>query len=111
MDLDKNYYKIGEVAEIVGVTESTLRFWETVFPQCKPARTATNRRLYTPQQIDTLQAIYYLLRVKGMRIEAAQQQMQRNPEVVSRQQKIVEGLTSVRDELKMLLDSLEKRRP
>lgn len=110
MGLEKNFYKIKEVAELIGVSESTLRYWETEFPQCKPTRTPTNRRLYTPEQIETLQAIHYLLKVKGMRIESARMQMAANPQVVSRQQKIVEGLTYVRNELQMLLSSLEKRR-
>ncbi len=110
MEIDKKYYKIGEVAEMLGVAESTLRFWEKEFPECRPARTATNRRQYTPAQIETLKALYYLLKIKGLKIEAARQQMRRNPETVTRQQQIMEGLTQVRDELKLLLASLEKRR-
>ena len=31
----KVYYTIKDVAEIVGVTEPTLRFWETEFPHIK----------------------------------------------------------------------------
>ena len=31
----KMYYSIKEVAEKLGVTETTLRYWETVFPQVK----------------------------------------------------------------------------
>ncbi|MDE7119047.1 MAG: MerR family transcriptional regulator, partial [Muribaculaceae bacterium] len=31
--LDKKYYRIAEVAELVGVPQSTLRFWEKEFPQ------------------------------------------------------------------------------
>ena len=27
-DLDKQYYKIKEVAEMLGLPQSTLRFWE-----------------------------------------------------------------------------------
>ena len=38
---DKNvklYYSIKEVAEDVGVNESTLRYWEKEFPFLKPRR-------------------------------------------------------------------------
>ena len=36
---DKNlklYYSVGEVAEMLGVSESLLRFWEKEFPQITP---------------------------------------------------------------------------
>ena len=36
---DKNlklYYSIKEVAAMIGVNESTLRYWETELPQLKP---------------------------------------------------------------------------
>ena len=32
----KMYYSIKEVAKELGVTETTLRYWENVFPQVKP---------------------------------------------------------------------------
>ena len=39
LNLNKNlkmYYSIKEVAEMFGVNESTLRYWETEFPYLKP---------------------------------------------------------------------------
>lgn len=41
LNTDKNlklYYSIGEVAEMFGVNESLLRFWEREFPQLNPKR-------------------------------------------------------------------------
>ena len=43
MALNKNkdhklYYSIGEVAAELGVNESTLRYWETVFKQIAPKK-------------------------------------------------------------------------
>ena len=35
-EFDKKYYKIREVAEILGIPVSTLRFWETRFTVIKP---------------------------------------------------------------------------
>ncbi len=109
-DIDKKYFRIREVAEMLDVPLSTLRFWEKEFPEVQPERTATNRRLYTPHQIERLRALHYLLKVKGLKIEAARAQLHRNPETITRQQQIMEGLVQVRNELKNLLASLEKRR-
>ena len=40
LNLDKNlkrYYSIREVADMFGLNESTLRYWEQEFPYLKPA--------------------------------------------------------------------------
>ena len=43
-ELSKQYYKIKEVAEILDVPQSTLRFWEKEFPMIKPIRSSHNIR-------------------------------------------------------------------
>lgn len=43
-DLDKKFYKIGEVAEILEIPQSTLRFWEKKFTLIKPRRNAGDRK-------------------------------------------------------------------
>ena len=52
---DKNvklYYSIKEVAEEVGVNESTLRYWEKEFPFLKPKVTSNKVRQYTEKDIE-----------------------------------------------------------
>ena len=44
---DKKYYKISEVAEIIKLPASTLRFWESQFTIIKPRRNARGTRFYT----------------------------------------------------------------
>lgn len=108
--LDKKYYKIKDVAEIVGVPQSTLRFWESEFPELCPMRTGNNTRYYTPEDIEVVRIIHFLVKVKGLKIEAAKSELASNRTNVSKRLKIIEKLTSVRDELEMLLKSLQKRR-
>lgn len=109
-DLTKKYYKIKEVAEILDVTQATLRFWESEFPELKPIRSPNNIRYYTLDDIETLRTIYYLLKIRGLKIEAAKDQMRLNRTNITRKMEIVDRLTDVRDELEMILKSLEKRR-
>lgn len=71
--LDKKYYKIREVSEIIGVPPSTLRFWEKQFPSISPKRNSGRTRYYTPGDIERIQMIHYLLKDKGLKIEAAQE--------------------------------------
>ena len=74
-DLDKKFYKISDVAEILGVPASTLRFWEKQFTIIKPRRNAKNIRFYTPQDIETIRKVYYLVKEKGLKLEQATLEM------------------------------------
>ena len=107
--LDKKYYKIAEVAEMIGVPASTLRFWEKEFPQVKPVRNAGGSRFYTPANVETLRMIYFLVREKGLRIEAARQALAANRSGVLRHADAVRRLREVRSRLTGLLDALTRR--
>jgi DNA-binding transcriptional MerR regulator len=43
---DKLFFRIGEVATLCSLPAYVLRFWETEFPQLKPAKSNTGQRLY-----------------------------------------------------------------
>ena len=45
----KLYYSIGEVAEMLGVSETLLRYWEKEFPTITPKKTGRNIRQYSQQ--------------------------------------------------------------
>lgn len=109
-ELDKKYYKIKDVSELLGVTASTLRYWEQEFPECRPRRSATNIRYYKASDIETLKIIHYLLKVKGLKIEAAKEQLRANRTNVSNRVKIIDTLTETRNQLKDMLGALTKRK-
>lgn len=109
-DLDKKFYKISDVAEILGVPASTLRFWEKQFTIIKPRRNAKNIRYYTPQDIETIRKVYYLVKEKGLKLDAAQNQIIRNRANVDRRFEVVERLKSIRNELSELLSAMEELR-
>lgn len=98
-----------EAAEIIGVPQSTLRYWEKEFPDLKPRRSASNQRTYSPSDLEMLQIIHYLLHIKGMKIEAAKEQMRVNKKNLSRKVKVVDKLKAVRDDLEVLLHALNLR--
>lgn len=67
---EKQYYTIGEVATLMGLRASNIRFWTIEFK----LKVRTNRkgdRLYTPAQIQTLRAIHHLLKEKGFTLSGA----------------------------------------
>ncbi|MGI6242136.1 MAG: MerR family transcriptional regulator [Prevotella sp.] len=115
MTLNKNhktklYYSIKEVAQIIGVNESTLRYWETEFPDLKPKTVASTKvRQYTEKDIEDIKVIYNLIKVRGFKIAAARKYMHTNRESADKSSEVLETLISVRDQLndmKKRLDSL-----
>lgn len=107
--MDKKYYRIRDVAELLNVVPSTLRYWESEFPECRPRRSATNQRYYTPENIECLRIIHYLLKVKGLRMDAAKEQMRTNRENISKRMEIIDLLTSTRNILLEIQSALKKR--
>lgn len=105
--LDKKYYKIREVSDMLNLPASTLRFWEKEF-SCvvTPRRNEHKTRFYTPSDVEAFQMIQYLLKDKGMKIDAAREQLSRNRAGVSRRAKVLDSLRNVRSQLQGLLDGL-----
>jgi DNA-binding transcriptional MerR regulator len=68
---DKQYFRIGEVASILAVKTSVLRFWETEFRAARAEKTASNQRRYSRKQVERLLAIRELLYVRGYTIAGA----------------------------------------
>ena len=105
--LEKRFYRIREVAEIVGLPLSTLRFWETQFTVVKPKRNAKGTRLYTAEDIRQIETIYYLVKERGLKLEAAQELLRTNPEGVSRKASAIKRLHEIKKELPEMIDALD----
>lgn len=107
---DKNlklYYSIGEVAEMFGVNESLLRFWEREFPQLNPKKAGRGIRQYRKEDIETLKLIYYLVKERGMTLPGARQRMKDRRESTLRNFETVERLKAIREELIGMRDALD----
>lgn len=103
----KLYYSIKEVAEMTGVSESTLRFWEKEIPVIKPKTTGNNIRQYTQADIDNIKVIYNLVKVRGFKLSAARRMLRENRGQVDSNARVMEMLINVRDELKELKRRLD----
>lgn len=67
----EKYYKIGDVASMIDVSASTIRYWETEFHQIKPLRTPGGMRKYRPEDVEMCKLIKELLREKDYSIKFA----------------------------------------
>lgn len=70
---EKKYFKIGEVAHLVGVEPHVLRYWQTQFPQVRPHKSRSGHRLYRRKDVETLLAVKELLHVQRFTIAGARQ--------------------------------------
>ena len=111
LNTDKNlklYYSIGEVAEMFGVNESLLRFWEREFPQLNPKKAGRGIRQYRKEDIETLKLIYYLVKERGMTLPGARQRMKDRRESTLRNFETVERLKAIREELMAMKQELDR---
>ena len=72
---DRLYFKIGEVAKIVGVKPYVLRYWETEFSMIRPGKTRSKHRLYRRRDVETLLEIKRLLHTERFTIEGAKRRL------------------------------------
>lgn len=72
---DKQFFKIGETAEIVGVPAHVLRYWETEFRTLKPQKSRGQQRVYRRSDIITLLRIKQLLYTDKFTIAGARKQL------------------------------------
>lgn len=107
--LHKRYYKISDVAEMLGLTIATLRFWENQFSELRPRRSDGGTRRYTPADIERLRIIKFLVKDKGLKIEAAREHLRKNRNYIEKTHEVIKRLRDVRRKLTDLLDALDGR--
>jgi DNA-binding transcriptional MerR regulator len=80
----KQYYSMGEVAEMFRVNHSLLRFWENEFDIIQPRKNKNGDRHFRPVDIKNLHLIYHLLRQRKYTIEGAKDFLKKNKKVEER---------------------------
>ena len=105
--MEKQFFSIGEVAELLGENNSTVRVWSNSFPRyVRPTRTPKGDRVYRSDDIRALELIRYLLKSERLTIEGATKRMDEDRKGAERKQKIVQSLTSIRKMLTEVAQNL-----
>ncbi len=73
----KLYFRIGEVAAIVGVEPHVLRYWEREFRMIRPTKSAKGQRVYSRRDLENLLRVRDLLYGEGFTIAGAKRRLQR----------------------------------
>src|SRR5258707_15385617 len=76
----KLYFRIGEVADLVGVEPHVLRYWEREFKTIRPTKSAKGQRVYSRRDVENLMRVRDLLYAEGFTIAGARRRLQRGDE-------------------------------
>ncbi len=74
----KQYYSIGQVAEMFRENQSLIRYWETEFDILQPRKNRKGDRFFRPIDVKNLVMIYDLLRRRKFTIEGAKDYLKKN---------------------------------
>ena len=73
----KPFFKIGEVAKLLGVKPHVLRYWESEFPSLKPKKNPSGQRIYAKADIEAIVEIKNLLYNQRYTISGAKRMLTR----------------------------------
>lgn len=111
---DKIYFRIGEVANLVGVEPHVLRYWEHEFRSIRPTKSQRGQRVYSRRDVEHLRRIRSLLYEQGFTIAGAKKALrargveprEENDPTVLAGNKAREALVEIRHDVEAFLREL-----
>lgn len=100
---EKLYYSIGEIAALLSVKTSLIRYWEKEFEIISPKKNSKGTRRFTAKDVEHLRTIYHLVKEKGFTLEGAKSYLQHGDNSTL---KTVRKLEKIRTMLQKLKDEL-----
>lgn len=99
--MEKYFYSISEVAEILGENPSLVRYWANEFSKyVKPERNAKGNRLFKKEDVDMLKRIHGYVKVEGLTLEGVQKRLREVKKGQVDKSAVLDSLESIRETLK-----------
>lgn len=102
---DRMFYTIGQVADMLDVNVSHIRYWEKEFEIIQPKRNAKGNRLFTPTDVDHFHFIYYLVKDCGLTLDGAKKKIDQDE--TKNKFEVVKRLKSIRIKLSTLEEAFK----
>ena len=112
---DKLFFKIGEVAELAGVEQHVLRYWEEEIESLKPKKNKSGQRLYQKKDVEQIFEIKQLLYAEKFTVAGARKKMKQNKkketqlDIAFDREGFKQWKTDIKQDLKSILTSLDKK--
>ena len=98
-------FKIGEVAELLGVKTHVLRYWEMEFESFCPQKMPNGQRLYFRKDVETALLIKKLLYRDGFSVRGAKKVLK----VLKRENRNYKKQYSIDEKIFKQIDQIQKR--
>ena len=105
--MEKIYFSISEVATLLDINQSKLRFWEKEFKQLKPERKGKITRFYTQKDIETIKKIKFLVEDQKLTLSGAQEKLNQKMDSISKQQMLSERLKNLKQEIQGIINQIQ----
>lgn len=108
---DKMGFKIGDVADILGIKQYVLRYWESEFDLLKPKKAINNQRLYTKRDVENALLIRKLLHRDRFSIEGARNALKELKAHVRKEKNysaVVQKFETLQDRVHSLVEDVQK---
>ena len=112
---DKLFFKIGEVAELAGVEQHVLRYWEEEIESLKPKKNKSGQRLYQKKDVERVFEIKQLLYAEKFTVAGARKKMKQNKkketqlDIAFDREGFEQWKADIKQDLKSILISLDKK--
>jgi len=110
---DKVFFKIGEVAEIAGVEQHVLRYWEDEFDTLRPDKNRSGQRLYQKKDVEMVLEIRRLLYEEKFTIAGAKVKIKKykkkgsSEEIQEDREKFLQWKREIKQDLEAILNILD----
>ena len=114
---DRFGFKIGDVADLLGIKQYVLRYWEQEFDLLKPKKASKNQLMYTKKDVENAFLIRKLLYRDKFSIEGARRAlkdvkfaMKKEKNISSAMDKIDQNQSYVQEKIKSFIFEIRKTR-
>ncbi len=108
---DRFGFKIGDVADLLGIKQYVLRYWEQEFDLLNPKKASNNQRLYTKKDVENAFLIRKLLYRDKFSIEGARQALKDVKFALKKEKdfnSVIQKIEHVQVQIKNFVDEIKK---
>jgi len=109
LDIEKStkiYFSIGEVAKMLDVNTSLIRFWEKEFEILKPKKNKKGNRQFTKKDVKNCHLIYHLVKEKGYTLNGAKDVLKSDISQIINHKQILDKMVKIKSFLQKLKEQL-----
>lgn len=108
---DKMAFKIGEVADLAGIKQHVLRYWESEFDVLKPKKSNHNQRMYTRKDVEMVLLIRKLLYKDRFSISGAREAIRKSKTEIRKDKPLrnaIKNYGKIQNKAQALLEMIRK---